>query len=358
MTQKVLDDSNLHRNLLAKTTSGRRKSKSPPIPNSPRVVILLGTHNGSAFLGEQIASIQNQSYSEWELWIRDDRSADETPYLLDRFTGEDSRVRRLPDADQRRGAAGNYGDLLAKARDAKADYVFLADQDDVWRPDKIVRTLQVMADVESNVGADVPVLVHADLAVTDEKLQVRHPSFMSYQRIRHQRDGLRTLLVQNFVTGCTCCVNRSLLDLACPLPEDAVMHDWWLALCAAGAGVIEFLPEPHVLYRQHGKNEVGAMGFWTTLNLFRKSWRIASRASLREFLDTVSQSRAFRARVLERRHLFSATTIQFVEEYCLLFEPHVGNLERVSGIRRLGVRRQDMVRNLLLTFRLATISAN
>lgn len=318
----------------------------------------MGTHNGSPFLREQISSLQNQTFEEWELWVRDDHSTDDTSLLLDKLEAEDSRIVRIPEAKQRRGAALNFGDLLARAKSERVDYVFLADQDDVWQPDKMIRSLQIMADIESTVGADVPVLVHADLAVTDEKLRVRHPSFMDHLGIRHAKDGLRNLLVQNFVTGCTSCINRSLVELACPIPETAIMHDWWLALCAAGAGVIEFIPESHVLYRQHGENRVGATSYWSTLNPFRKSWRIASRASLREFLNTVEQARAFRERVLERRHLFATTTQRLVDEYCQLFEPHVGKLERLLMIRKLGVRRQDKIRNLFLALRLATVPAD
>jgi hypothetical protein len=67
---------------------------------------------------------------------------------------------------------------------------------------------------------------------------------------------LQTLLTQNFVTGCTIVVNRALLRAALPLPE-VVMHDWWLALCAAVLGEILCCPGATVFYRQHDRNAAG-----------------------------------------------------------------------------------------------------
>jgi hypothetical protein len=64
--------------------------------------------------------------------------------------------------------------------------------------------------------------------------------------------------VQNFVTGCASIFNRSLKNIAVPIPEAALVHDWWLALVAAGLGRIGRLSEATVLYRQHGRNLIGA----------------------------------------------------------------------------------------------------
>jgi len=52
--------------------------------------------------------------------------------------------------------------------------------------------------------------------------------------------------------------NRSLVDLATPIPERAVMHDHWIALVASALGNIAVLREPTMLYRQHPGNVVGA----------------------------------------------------------------------------------------------------
>ena len=66
-----------------------------------------------------------------------------------------------------------------------------------------------------------------------------------------------TLLSVNQVTGCATLINRALLQLALPLPPEVVMHDWWLALLS-GSGARQYLSEALMLYRQHGRNQIGA----------------------------------------------------------------------------------------------------
>ena len=53
-------------------------------------------------------------------------------------------------------------------------------------------------------------------------------------------------------------INQTLLELARPIPPEALMHDWWIALVASAFGKIDYTPETTILYRQHGKNDTGA----------------------------------------------------------------------------------------------------
>lgn len=64
--------------------------------------------------------------------------------------------------------------------------------------------------------------------------------------------------MENFVTGCASIFNRCLRKVAAPIPAAALVHDWWVALVAAALGRIDCLPEATVLYRQHGRNQIGA----------------------------------------------------------------------------------------------------
>ena len=106
--------------------------------------------------------------------------------------------------------------------------------------------LVAMAAREAALGADVPVLVHSDLAVVDDALQTLHPSFVALQRIEGDiGPEPARVLVANCVTGCATLVNAPLMRCALPMP-DVAMHDWWLAQCAAACGEIVFLPEAMV----------------------------------------------------------------------------------------------------------------
>lgn len=131
-----------------------------------------------------------------------------------------------------------------------------SDQDDVWLPDKVERTLALMEQTQGSPA--VPALVHGNLKVVDKDLKVLNPSFFAFQGISPQRCSLTNLLVQNCITGCTMMINQPLFALADKTPPECAMHDWWLGLLAACFGKIGYTIEPLMLYRQHGDNSVGA----------------------------------------------------------------------------------------------------
>ena len=191
--------------------------------------------------------------------MRDDGSTDGTAAILAEHARRRPDLIRLVDGGgQRLGACRNFSTLLELC---DADYVLFADQDDCWLPDKIARTLARMKLSESLYGKELPLLVHSDLTVADEALRPIHPSLWRYQRLDvHGGAALPRLLVQNVVTGCAAMLNRPLVQACTPIPQEVVMHDWWVALVASILGRVECLDEPMVLYRQHAANRVGASG--------------------------------------------------------------------------------------------------
>jgi hypothetical protein len=223
------------------------------------VDVLLATYNGSKYLAQQIESILAQTHQEFRILVSDDGSSDATMEILLRYRATlGERLVLVPHPTPGRGAVRNFENLMqASLRDGVARWMAFADQDDVWLPEKIAVTLAAMVQVEASNGDQVPCLVHTDLAVVDEKLTVRCASFVRYQRMDPAACSALSLLSVNQVTGCTMMINRALLQLALPVPAEAILHDWWCAL-VSGAGRRVFLQDPLILYRQHGANQVGA----------------------------------------------------------------------------------------------------
>lgn len=222
------------------------------------IQILLATYNGAAYLAEQLDSLFAQTNRDWRLLVRDDCSTDATAEILaayqEKYPGIISIV---PNDGARLGAGRNFGMLLEHA---EAPYVMFCDQDDVWLPDKIEVTLAAMKRLEATHGAEMPLLVHTDLKVVDERLNLLGDSLWRYMGSRPERlSRINRVLMQNFATGCTVMINRSLRDLALPVPAGARMHDWWLALVATAFGRVAAVHRPTMLYRQHGKNDSGAV---------------------------------------------------------------------------------------------------
>lgn len=234
------------------------------------IQILLPTYNGASYLDALLNSLSRQTLQDFTLIARDDGSTDTTLSILKKWQEELENFTLLEDQEHL-GIVGGINRLLAES---DAPYLLFCDQDDVWKEDKIEKSLNAMVEGEITYGQKTPLLVHTDLEVVDSTLHQINPSFTRYAGLHPTRKPFfDRLLHRNFVTGCTVMINHSLKQLSTPLPSDCVMHDWWIALCAAAFGEILYLDEPSVCYRQHGGNTLGATP--------RFSWRHLKKISKR-----------------------------------------------------------------------------
>ena len=220
------------------------------------ISIILPTYNGEKFIAELIESILAQSVKDFKLYIFDDLSTDNTYEIVSDFASRYPDLIIAEQNDTNSGGAGqNFIKLMMRIRN---DYIMLCDQDDVWLDDKIELTLEKMKEMEQEFGSAMPVLVHTDLTVTDEKLRVISESYKDMANIKFKFTKLNNLISMNVPTGCTIMYNHALSLLITAEPDFMVMHDWWVALIAATFGKIGSIEAQTVLYRQHGKNSVGA----------------------------------------------------------------------------------------------------
>ncbi len=299
------------------------------------VEILLGTHDGERYLAQQLDSILGQTYRDWRLTIRDDGSSDGTRAIADDY------ARRFPDritVSSRETASGsaarNFLELVAAST---GRWVMLADQDDVWLPDKIAVTLERMRALEARLGPGVPALVHTDLQVTDADLTVVEPSMIRSQVLDGHETRLAALVIQNHVTGCTVMVNRALADKVTPPFEGVAMHDWWLALLAGTFGTLELVDRPTVLYRQHGANTVGARSARTLrYKIARATDRAGVVASLRA---SYTQAGAF---LDHYRDALTTDQAALLRAAATLGEQ--GRLTRLATIRRHGLWKNTWIK--------------
>ncbi len=310
-----------------------------------RVYVLLATYQGETWLPELLASIQTQSYSDWTLLVRDDGSRDATRQILLDAARQDRRIVIAEDDGQRRGPVGNFSWLLQKAWHDGADYVLLADQDDIWHTDKIARQVHALQAAEAGAGCEVPQLVFCDAAVVDAARRSLHASFLRQNRLPYNSGRpLATLLGRSFVLGCACAVNRPLVELALPLPEVVASHDWWLALCAASAGRITCLDVPLLEYRRHAASASQA-AFWNILHGSRVGWRRRWQIGWKNFLRSLEQAKAFRDRLRERG-LAAGEQGELLEAYCRIVEQPKA-WRRLWELHRLGVPALDWPRRIL-----------
>ena len=125
-----------------------------PLTNPRRVAILLAAYNGSRFIREQLDSILGQTFADFTLYVRDDGSSDDTVRIVRSYVERDDRVCLLEDPVLHRGSSGSFFAML-DAVDSEL-YMF-SDQDDVWQPEKISRSVEAYERVKPRY-ADLTIL--------------------------------------------------------------------------------------------------------------------------------------------------------------------------------------------------------
>ncbi|MGH9818943.1 MAG: glycosyltransferase family 2 protein, partial [Pyrinomonadaceae bacterium] len=221
--------------------------------------ILLSTFNGAGFIEAQLDSILGQGFREFRLIARDDGSTDSTLKILGHYRDVDERVQILRDDLGNIGSSRSFLRLLELS---DADFFMFADQDDVWLPGKIAASIVKIEDLGKDQEKELPLLVFTDLVVCDGNLDEIETSLWKYQHLDPAICfSWRRLLAQNVVTGCTMLGNAAARRVSLPYVLDEMFHDHWIAVNVARSGMVDFLREPTVLYRQHSDNTEGAKNF-------------------------------------------------------------------------------------------------
>lgn len=96
----------------------------------PSISVCMPSYNAAPYIGECIASVLAQSFTDFELVIADDGSTDDTVAAIRRFA--DSRI-RLVEREH-----GYVASLNAAVRLARGKYVARMDADDVMKPDRLL----------------------------------------------------------------------------------------------------------------------------------------------------------------------------------------------------------------------------
>ena len=231
------------------------------------VEVLLSTYNGERFLREQLDSIINQKGIYVKISIRDDGSKDNTISIIkDYIEKYKDSINFIEDNFGNIGVIKSYEKLLINS---KEKYLAFSDQDDIWLPDKLVKSLEVLKEIENR--GSMPVLVYSDLKIVDQNLNTIANSFFKMMKINAERGmDFKSLVVQNAVVGCTTLFNKKLKEYSLPFPSQCIMHDWWLALCANYYGKAAYVPQQLILYRQHQNNVIGAKA---PIEIFKNRWK-------------------------------------------------------------------------------------
>ena len=309
-----------------------------------KIAILLSTFNGERWLPELLRSLRTQSLP-FELIWRDDGSTDATKDIVRGAEWLQLTEAQHSEAGANMGACASFGVLMESALNSEADIFFLADQDDVWAPEKLGTIFSRL----SFSSIDKPLLLHHDLRVINEDGEEIASSLWRFMRLDAQQTEVARFLTRNSVTGCATAFNRALLEVATPVPATALMHDWWLGLIASAFGQIRTEEMCLVDYRQHAGNTLGAKGFFHGLNPFT-NWVAGWKRGNEEYRALFPQARAL-LELLQRRTDTAPSDLADVTAFVSI--PDLPFLERCREANRLGLRDRSTLLWLVAMLRVA-----
>lgn len=223
-----------------------------PIPAAPCVLVLLATYNGERWLDAQLHSIFAQIGVRVSVLVSDHGSSDGTLALIDRWRAHDAAIEVLPGVPDGRGSAANFLRLLCEHDAAGIEYVALADQDDVWLPERLSRAVAVMRERGAAGYSSDVMAMWPDGRSTP--LRKSHPQRRYDYLLEPAGPGCSYVLTAALVA-------RLRAELA-DRPQRFVgvhQHDWLIYCYARTHGLVWVIDSyAGIHYRQHPDNEVGA----------------------------------------------------------------------------------------------------
>ena len=198
------------------------------------ISVCVATYNGERFIREQIDSILRQLSSDDEIIVSDDGSTDDTISIINSI--DDKRI-RIIEGPRKHSPTLNFECAM---KEAKGDYIFLADQDDVWKPNKVEVCIEWLQEYDCVVS---------DATVTDKGLNTLYPSLYAIMQVRQGR--IYNTVWKNGYTGCCMAFRRNILEASLPFPKNIPMHDIWIGNVAAYKYNVKFISDKLVLFRRH-----------------------------------------------------------------------------------------------------------
>jgi rhamnosyltransferase len=244
----------------------------------------MAARNGSKWISEQIASILAQRNVRIDLTISDDHSSDGTRDEINHFIG-DARVKMLSPPASTGSAAQNFLWLIRRTSLSDHEYVALADQDDIWDPEKIHRGLVMLRASQAAGYSCAVTAIWPD--GRRRTLRQNAKATCSDFLFEGAGQGCTFILAAQFFRDI-----RLFFEAEPNCTSQVHYHDWTIyALARVWKRPWHFDHQPMMQYRQHPANDTGARlsfsGVRKRLSLIRGGWY---RRQLKEIAGIVAKA--------------------------------------------------------------------
>ncbi|WP_339838580.1 glycosyltransferase [uncultured Flavobacterium sp.] len=222
------------------------------------ISVAICTFNGEKYLGQQLDSILSQSTPVDQIVICDDKSTDKTKLILEKYKTKYPEIINIFKNKNQLRSNKNFEKALSLCT---GDYIFFADQDDIWQPDKVSKTIAFFLENTKIQG----VFSNADLINEDNSLFSNEitlwdcSGFFQSEFIEPINLIMFMIIEGNFVTGATLCIKKDVKQLCLPFQtnEKNFYHDHWIAFLLAEKNTLGYINENLVSYRIHINQQIG-----------------------------------------------------------------------------------------------------
>jgi len=252
------------------------------------VSVAIFTYNGELHLREQLSSVGRQSLKPLEVVVCDDCSIDSSVNIVKAFADNAGFKVELCQNDKHIGVLANLTKAVALCR---GRYIALFEQNDIWKPGKLKKNIEVILEAEDTLGDEMPLLVHSKFGLIDEeeievvRISKRFERFFlgsedSYGWFQKDKSeaGLDSgisdfkaienpitdiggegdiypgeLMERSLVKGSTAIFNKAFAEVAFPVPSSVILYEMWLASTARNHGQMIYIDENLADCRQQGK---------------------------------------------------------------------------------------------------------
>lgn len=209
-----------------------------------KISVAMAVFQGERFIGQQVDSILKQSLAPDEIIICDDSPNAETYDAVKKIIAQHAQSIKYFKNETQLGVSGNFAKAIALT---SGDVIFLSDQDDVWKQDKIAQ-LASLINASPNCGG---AFCNSELVNADLK-----PLYISHLDLRgfNGDASLKFFLKRVPAAGHNMAFRSDMKNLLLPFPDLKECHDTWIGLVIAATKGWVFTGETLTQFRQHKNN--------------------------------------------------------------------------------------------------------
>ena len=223
-----------------------------------KISVALCTYNGYVFLEQQINSILNQTIPVNEIVVCDDVSSDNTVSILEKYNIEHPNLFSIHINETNLRSNKNFEKAIALCT---GDYIFLSDQDDLWKTNKVEETLRIFNENSTAEGVfSNGELIDENNNIIFEDTSLWDSVYFFESKMQKPIDLFRLLILKsNYLTGATLCIKKEVKEFCFPFKTTlkTFLHDEWFAMLLSNRNTLFYTTEKLISYRIHSQQQIG-----------------------------------------------------------------------------------------------------